>query len=172
MKRYRGFRLGRKLVTLFRRTFQFRRPRQHLRLNSHAPTRRSFSKIALASKFCNWGKQLKQLLHSSKDEAYAPLISCDPGNNYKAPPKGHLAVYVAGDEREGGSPRRFVVPIVYFNHPLFGELLKEAEEEFGYGHPGGITIPCPVSKFERVQTRIAAGAGRMCRRNKWTADRW
>jgi SAUR family protein len=169
MKTHRGFRLARKLVTLFRRTFQFRRRQQYPRLNSPALplTPRPFSKIALASKLCNWGKQLKQLLLASKDDSYAPLISCDPGNNYKAPPKGHLAVYVAGDGKAGGSPQRFVVPIVYFNHPLFGELLKEAEEEFGYGHPGGITIPCPVSKFERVQTRIAAGAGRICRRDKW-----
>lgn len=169
MKRQRGFRLGRKLVTLFRRTFQFRRRKHYLRLNPHPLNpRRPFNKITLASKFFNWGKQLKQLLRSSKDESYTPLMSCGPGNDYKAPPKGHLAVYVAGDEKEGSSPRRFVVPIVYFNHPLFGELLKEAEQEFGYGHPGGITIPCPVSKFETVQTRIAAGAGRICRRNTWS----
>ncbi|KAJ4759522.1 SAUR-like auxin-responsive family protein [Rhynchospora pubera] len=169
MKRHRGFRLGRKLVTLFRRTFQFRRRKHYLCLNTPQRTSPpSVNKIALASKLFNWGKQLKQLIHSSKDESYTPLISCNSDNNHnKAPPKGHLAVYVAGDAKEGGSPRRFVVPVVYFNHPLFGELLKEAEEEFGYGHPGGITIPCPVSKFEKVQTRIASGADRICRRSKW-----
>ncbi|RRT72962.1 hypothetical protein B296_00022564, partial [Ensete ventricosum] len=71
------------------------------------------------------------------------------------PPKGHLAVYVGG-EKEGGPSRRYMVPVIYFNHPLFGELLRESEEEFGFHHPGGITIPCPAAKFELVRTRIAA----------------
>jgi hypothetical protein len=35
-----------------------------------------------------------------------------------------------------------LVPVIYFNHPLFGELLREAEEEFRHQHQGGITIPC------------------------------
>lgn len=69
-------------------------------------------------------------------------------------PKGHLAVYVG---QKDDDPHRVLVPIIYFNHPLFGGLLKEAEKEFGYNHPGGITLPCPYSEFERVQTCIAAG---------------
>lgn len=76
---------------------------------------------------------------------------------WKPPPKGHLAVYVG---RKGVEPpRRVLVPVVYFNHPLFGQLLREAEEEFGYHHPGGITIPCPVADFESVRRRVAAAAG-------------
>ncbi|KAG1360823.1 putative auxin-responsive protein SAUR36 [Cocos nucifera] len=78
------------------------------------------------------------------------------------PPKGHLAVYVSGGRKgkEAAPPRRFVVPVIDFNHPLFVELLREAEEEFGFDHPGGITIPCPVSRFERVRTSIAADLAR------------
>jgi SAUR family protein len=53
-----------------------------------------------------------------------------------------------------------VVPVVYFNHPLFGELLREAEEEFGFQHPGGITIPCAASRFERAAAVAAAGGGK------------
>lgn len=69
-------------------------------------------------------------------------------------PKGHLAVYVG---QKDGDFRRVLVPVIYFNHPLFGELLREAEEEYGYEHHGGITIPCQISDFERVQNRIASG---------------
>ncbi|MQL77880.1 hypothetical protein Taro_010281 [Colocasia esculenta] len=75
---------------------------------------------------------------------------------WKPPPKGHLAVYVGARGVE--PPRRVLVPVVYFNHPLFGELLREAEEEFGFHHPGGITIPCPVADFESVRRRVAAAS--------------
>ncbi|XP_059633958.1 auxin-responsive protein SAUR36 [Cornus florida] len=73
-----------------------------------------------------------------------------------AVPKGQMAVYVG---QKGGEFHRVLVPVMYFNHPLFGELLREAEEEYGFNHPGGITIPCRMSDFESVQTRIAAGHG-------------
>ncbi|PHT95424.1 Auxin-responsive protein SAUR36 [Capsicum annuum] len=69
-------------------------------------------------------------------------------------PKGHLAVYVG---QKDGDYKRVLVPVIYINHPLFSELLREAEEEYGFNHPGGITIPCRISEFERVQTRIQQG---------------
>jgi SAUR family protein len=71
-------------------------------------------------------------------------------------PKGHLAVYVG---QKDGDFRRVLVPVIYFNHPLFSELLREAEQEYGFEHQGGITIPCRISEFESVQTKIAAGSG-------------
>lgn len=63
-------------------------------------------------------------------------------------PKGCLAVKVGetGQEQE-----RFVVPLVYFNHPLFMQLLKTAEEEYGFDHKGPITIPCHIQHFRNVQ---------------------
>ncbi|KAI4302794.1 hypothetical protein MLD38_038499 [Melastoma candidum] len=67
-------------------------------------------------------------------------------------PKNHMAVYVG---REDGELSRVLVPVVYFNHPLFRELLREAEEEYGFCQEGGITIPCGVSEFESVKTRVA-----------------
>jgi SAUR family protein len=71
-------------------------------------------------------------------------------------PKGQVAVYVGGAE-PGGESMRYVVPVVYFNHPMFGELLREAEEEFGFQHPGVITIPCPAARFEQAAALAAAG---------------
>ncbi|CAD6262922.1 unnamed protein product [Miscanthus lutarioriparius] len=69
-------------------------------------------------------------------------------------PKGQVAVYVGGGE-EASQSLRYVVPVVYFNHPMFGELLREAEEEFGFQHPGVITIPAPPRG-----SRQAAAPGR------------
>ncbi|KAI6702690.1 hypothetical protein NL676_011826 [Syzygium grande] len=87
-----------------------------------------------------------------------------PVGSGKTVPKGHLAVYVG---RRSGELRRVLVPVVYFNHPLFGDILREAKEEFGFSHQGGgITIPCEVSEFERVKSRVAA-AGYCGQRSTW-----
>ncbi|KAJ0103115.1 hypothetical protein Patl1_05277 [Pistacia atlantica] len=63
-------------------------------------------------------------------------------------PKGCLAVKVG---HEGEEQHKFVIPVMYINHPLFMELLKEAEEEFGFDQKGPITIPCHVEEFRNVQ---------------------
>ncbi|KAJ8748556.1 hypothetical protein K2173_003457 [Erythroxylum novogranatense] len=65
-------------------------------------------------------------------------------------PKGCLAVKVG----QGEEQQRFVVPVLYFNHPLFMQLLKEAEEEYGFDQKGTITIPCHVEVFRNVQGMI------------------
>ncbi|XP_075477023.1 auxin-responsive protein SAUR23-like [Primulina tabacum] len=65
-------------------------------------------------------------------------------------PKGHLAVYVGEYQR-----KRFVVPISYLNHPWFQDLLRRAEEEFGFNHPAGdLTIPCSVNAFVELTSRM------------------
>ncbi|KAF6153711.1 hypothetical protein GIB67_000944 [Kingdonia uniflora] len=62
-------------------------------------------------------------------------------------PKGCLAIMVGQGEEE----MRVVVPVKYFNHPLFMQLLKEAEEEFGFDQKGTIKIPCHVQQFQQVR---------------------
>ncbi|KAJ8900500.1 hypothetical protein K2173_025277 [Erythroxylum novogranatense] len=65
-------------------------------------------------------------------------------------PKGCLAIKVGQGEKQ----QRFIVPVIYFNHPLFMHLLKEAEEEYGFDQKGTITIPCHVEEFRHVQGMI------------------
>ncbi|XP_022974339.1 auxin-responsive protein SAUR32-like [Cucurbita maxima] len=60
-------------------------------------------------------------------------------------PKGCLAILV-GQQQE-----RFVIPVIYVNHPLFAQLLKEAEDEYGFDQKGPIAIPCPVDDFRTLQ---------------------
>ncbi|KAK4483173.1 hypothetical protein RD792_010353 [Penstemon davidsonii] len=50
-------------------------------------------------------------------------------------PKGYMAVYVG---QKDGDFERVLVPVECFNHPLFGDLLKESEEEYGFNHPVGL----------------------------------
>ncbi|KAL7156509.1 hypothetical protein ABFS83_02G015000 [Erythranthe nasuta] len=66
-------------------------------------------------------------------------------------PKGHLAVYVGQNEK-----KRFVIPLLYLNHPSFQELLCQAEEEFGFHHPmGGLTIPCSEELFIDLTSHLS-----------------
>ena len=65
-------------------------------------------------------------------------------------PKGYFAVYVGEDEK-----KRYVVPLPYLNEPAFQELLRMAEEEFGYNHPmGGLTIPCGEDIFIDLTSQL------------------
>lgn len=66
-------------------------------------------------------------------------------------PKGCLAIKVGSKEEE---KQRFVIPVCYFNHPLFMQLLNEAEEEYGFEQKGTITIPCRLEVFRYVQDKI------------------
>ncbi|KAK7285748.1 hypothetical protein RJT34_20529 [Clitoria ternatea] len=66
---------------------------------------------------------------------------------FRGVPKGCLAIKVG----QGEEQQRFVVPVMYFNHPLFMQLLKEAEEEYGFDQKGTITIPCHVEHFRNVR---------------------
>nr|GMC58176.1 auxin-responsive protein SAUR32 [Ipomoea batatas] len=63
-------------------------------------------------------------------------------------PKGCLAIMVGQGEEE---QQRFVIPVIYINHPLFLQLLKDAEEEYGFKHDGPINIPCHVEQFRHIQ---------------------
>ncbi|CAK7347881.1 unnamed protein product [Dovyalis caffra] len=163
MRKIRGFKIGKRLVRIS--TWIFRRTRIHppgynlLGQSESESTCRS--KLKSISKIFNWGRRLtkgaKALCSAKPGSGYVPLGHenepyCDKPATV---PKGHLAVYVG---QKDGDFHRVLVPVIYFNHPLFGELLREAEEEYGFNQQGGITIPCRFSEFERVQTRIKAGS--------------
>ncbi|KAJ8470716.1 hypothetical protein OPV22_025059 [Ensete ventricosum] len=58
-------------------------------------------------------------------------------------PGGHVALCV------GSSSRRFVVRASHLNHPAFRDLLRQAEEEYGFAsRPGPLSLPCDESLFE------------------------
>ncbi|KAK9052054.1 hypothetical protein SSX86_028682 [Deinandra increscens subsp. villosa] len=66
-----------------------------------------------------------------------------------SPKKGHFAVYV------GETNKRHVIPLSTLDHPLFRELLRWAEEEFGFDNSeGGLKIPCNEDYFEGLISLI------------------
>lgn len=64
-------------------------------------------------------------------------------------PAGHVAVTV------GSNCKRYVVRTTYLNHPLFKNLLVQAEEEFGFTNTGPLAIPCDESLFQDILTYLA-----------------
>ncbi|XP_073269775.1 auxin-responsive protein SAUR36-like [Primulina huaijiensis] len=156
MSRRRGFLIKHRLTTLFRRFFRRKRSSEtYLRLN---PIETEASKVV--SRLINWTQHLrtKALAMVSRNDNHAGRgyirVGGDPVLEKPVQvPKGHIAVYVG---QQDGDSRRMLVPVVFINHPLFLDLLKESEREYGFDHPGGITIPCRISEFESVQTQIKA----------------
>ncbi|KAK9023778.1 hypothetical protein V6N11_003976 [Hibiscus sabdariffa] len=63
-------------------------------------------------------------------------------------PKGHFVVYV-GENRS-----RYIVPISFLTRPEFQTLLHQAEEEFGFGHDMGLTIPCEEVVFQSLTSML------------------
>ncbi|XP_047070512.1 indole-3-acetic acid-induced protein ARG7-like [Lolium rigidum] len=158
-----GFRLGRKLLSAWRWALCGRRRRRggYLRLDTSRATRdeeeqgRRGGKKELAP-VLRWGQSLARLLSLGRRRDGGRRLLDGGAEAAAKTPKGQVAVYVGGGG-PAGEPLRYVVPVVYFNHPMFGELLREAEEAFGFHHPGGITIPCAVARFEQAAAVAAAG---------------
>ncbi|XP_062226278.1 auxin-responsive protein SAUR27-like [Phragmites australis] len=151
---HRGFRLGRKLLGLWRWALCSRRRRREGYIGLQTCPggdcgERAAKKLAPVLR---WGRALARRLSLGSRVGGNRILD---GGEAVTTPKGQVAVYVGG--ASPGESMRYVVPVVYFNHPMFGELLKEAEEEFGFQHPGGITIPCPAARFERAAAVAAAG---------------
>ncbi|KAF5767342.1 putative small auxin-up RNA [Helianthus annuus] len=63
-------------------------------------------------------------------------------------PKGHFVVYV------GINRSRYIIPISFLSHPEFRRLLQLAEDEFGFDHDMGLTIPCEEQVFQSLTSML------------------
>ncbi|KAL6873874.1 hypothetical protein ACP4OV_013956 [Aristida adscensionis] len=98
--------------------------------------------------------RLQQLLKKWKKLAtVSPSGGGGKGGGGGGVPRGSFAVYV------GEEMRRFVIPTECLGHWAFAELLREAEEEFGFRHEGALRIPCDVDVFQGILRVVQAGAG-------------
>ncbi|KAG6596841.1 Auxin-responsive protein SAUR36, partial [Cucurbita argyrosperma subsp. argyrosperma] len=150
MRRTRGFKLKIKLLKIFKSTpnFNFNLP----------PSSNPFSNLfSLATASFS-----RRLGYGRLERRRSPP---------PPPPKGYLAVHVGGPEDQ---TETHLVPVIYFNHPMFGKLLQAAERIYGFDYPGRIVIPVGVSEFEEVRNCIAAADHSRsrrrsggCRRRLW-----
>ncbi|KAM7470848.1 hypothetical protein LguiA_009031 [Lonicera macranthoides] len=91
---------------------------------------------------------LKQILKRCSSLGKKQCYNYDENNLPLDVPKGHFAVYV-GENRS-----RYIVPISFLTHPEFQCLLQRAEEEFGFDHEMGITIPCEEVVFRSLTSML------------------
>ncbi|KAL9231696.1 hypothetical protein vseg_006890 [Gypsophila vaccaria] len=96
------------------------------------------------------GTRLHSIISNTKQLLRLP--SLNNKNSQQGVPKGHFTVYVGEGEK-----KRHVVPLSYLSQPAFQELLKRAEEEFGFSHPtGGLTIPCKEEAFIDITCQFSS----------------
>uniref|UniRef100_A0ACD5UWQ2 Uncharacterized protein n=1 Tax=Avena sativa TaxID=4498 RepID=A0ACD5UWQ2_AVESA len=68
-------------------------------------------------------------------------------------PAGHVAVRV-----EGG---RFFVRLAHLSHPAFRDLLRQAEEEYGFASTSGpLVLPCSADRLRDVLRRVSSSEDR------------
>ncbi|KAK9690972.1 hypothetical protein RND81_09G167600 [Saponaria officinalis] len=95
------------------------------------------------------GTRLNSIISNAKQLMRLPSVN---NNAQQGVPKGHFTVYVGDTEK-----KRYVVPLSYLSQPAFQELLKCAEEEFGFNHPmGGLTIPCKEEAFMDITCQFSS----------------
>ena len=95
---------------------------------------------------------LRQTLRRWRSRAAARAAVAAVGSEAVVP-AGHVAVCV------GGAARRFVVRAAHLNHPVFRELLRQAEEEYGFPSgacAGPIALPCDEGLFEHVLRHLSS----------------
>ncbi|XP_062232605.1 auxin-responsive protein SAUR36-like [Phragmites australis] len=80
--------------------------------------------VALGRKRLNWGTA------KETDECCASVAG-----------KGYCVMYTT-------DRKRYEVPLAYLCTPVFGELLRMSQEEFGFASDGRITLPCDAATME------------------------
>ncbi|GJN01441.1 hypothetical protein PR202_ga18708 [Eleusine coracana subsp. coracana] len=100
---------------------------------------------------------LRRTMRRWRSRAAVDAASRRGNNNSKLEvPAGHVAVRVEGGD---GSPRRFVVRLAHLNHPAFRELLRQAEEEYGFPAASGpVALPCDEDHFLDVLHRVSSSS--------------
>ncbi|XP_031124251.1 auxin-responsive protein SAUR32-like [Ipomoea triloba] len=79
-----------------------------------------------------------------KSKSWSHGLRMEKRIGVRAAPEGWLWVCV-GEEKQ-----RLLIKTERVNHPLFRELLEEAESEYGFRSDGPLIFPCEVDHFLRV----------------------
>ncbi|CAN6200814.1 unnamed protein product [Urochloa humidicola] len=93
--------------------------------------------------------------------AYQPLSKAAPVSGARLlgggarVPEGHVPVCVG---EEGGPVERYAVRAELLGRPAFAALLRRAAQEYGYGHPGALRIPCAVADFRDLLLQLSSPA--------------
>ncbi|KAK4340413.1 hypothetical protein RND71_041875 [Anisodus tanguticus] len=106
-------------------------------------TKNGHQKVKQAATSYNFEANIEKMSSLVKKQGY------DDGDHLPIDvPKGHFAVYV------GENRTRYIVSISFLTHPDFLCFLHCAEEEFGFGHNMGITVPCKEVVFRSLTSTL------------------
>ncbi|OIT22143.1 PREDICTED: auxin-responsive protein SAUR32-like [Nicotiana attenuata] len=94
-----------------------------------------------------------QLIHkySSRFQAVVEFIETPRANDEEVVPndvkEGYFAVFSVNPEEE---PKRFVVELHWLTNPKFLNLLKQAEDEYGFVQKGVLEVPCRAEELQKI----------------------
>jgi SAUR family protein len=94
----------------------------------------------------------RKAMSSSKAFSASCVSAGVPGDDDKQRkirvPKGYLPMVLVRDDDEGET--RVLVRVSDLKEPCMAVLLEMAEEQFGYGQPGVLRVPCDAKRFDHV----------------------
>ncbi|XP_060178317.1 auxin-induced protein 15A-like [Lycium barbarum] len=61
--------------------------------------------------------------------------------------EGYFAVFSVNAQEE---PKRFVVELHWLTNPSFLKLLKQTEDEYGFGQKGVLEVPCLAAELQKI----------------------
>ena len=73
----------------------------------------------------------------------SPGASPRCNDEHEKVPRGHVPMVT-------GCGERVMVPVRLLAHPRIAELLDMAAQQYGYGQPGVLRIPCDAGRFRTV----------------------
>nr|AAS07122.1 putative auxin responsive protein [Oryza sativa Japonica Group]ABF98014.1 Auxin responsive protein [Oryza sativa Japonica Group] len=81
-------------------------------------------------------------------------------------PRGHVPMVAGCGGGDGDGGERVMVPVRLLGDPCIAELLDMAAQQYGYGQPGVLRVPCDAGHFRRVVERALRKDGGRLANNK------
>ncbi|WVZ59663.1 hypothetical protein U9M48_009773 [Paspalum notatum var. saurae] len=82
--------------------------------------------------------------------AFASVTLAGDGNDVPRTPKGYVPIVLVGGGDEGGREERVMVRVEMLKEPRVAALLETAAQQFGYGQPGVLRVPCDADRFQQL----------------------
>jgi hypothetical protein len=73
----------------------------------------------------------------------SPGVSPRCNDKREKVPRGHVPMVA-------GCGERVMVPVKLLTHPCIAELLDMAAQQYGYGQPGVLRVPCDAARLRAV----------------------
>ncbi|KAJ1294775.1 hypothetical protein BS78_01G172500 [Paspalum vaginatum] len=88
---------------------------------------------------------------SPRFAAVGPSLQALAGEGEDVPrtPRGYVPIVLVGDGEEGRE-ERVMVRVEMLKEPRVAALLEMAAQQFGYGQPGVLRVPCDADRFQQL----------------------